>query len=747
MRLHGQHAARLHRRLQRQVQHGAARQRVGAGAGRLAVVEDPLGQHGVDGFALGGPAFFRTCLIDIRYRKQPARCRDEEERGVGVERGTQEASANLHDLLRGQRRRQLPRQLVERAGVGLAPHRHARLLAQAGSQLADDQPHRQQHHKGEQVLHVADGEREPGRHEKEIERPHRQHRSQRRRPPPVPQRHAHHGGQEQHGDVDDIEPGPGDCGKQCGPGTPDHGPDIVKPARARLGRILLGHGARRQALRCRQRCRAGGVRRHADHVDFRAASRQRIGKGLAADQPVAGAQHRRQGAPQQHAPLLEPSAFVLPVGARAAHQHLGEVVAAHVAGDRAHHVVPGQCLGAGAQFLGQPHRRAHAGAHLGGQRHQPGRGNRHYVPVAIELAGQPARAAHHLLGVVAGADAGHQRLARAPDRFDRLGVAIGAHIVIDAIRRAPQRQFAQRDQVALAEEVARGMARLLGQVDLALAQAAQQFVGGQVHQHDVVGIVEHGIGHGLPDPHAGDAAHGLVQALQVLHVDRGPDVDAGGQQFGDVLPALGMPAAGGVGVGQFVHQHQRGMAREHAIEIEFLEDAVAVGHFAQRHDVQPGDQRLGLGAAVGLHHAHHHIHPLRAQRAGGGEHRERLSHAGRGAEVDPQLAAPGARALLLHALQQGVGVRAVVGEGHGRGGGGTDSATAPAAVGWRIHSIRRPASPHPAQGSASAHSPRARRTRPAPGLPCSPRSGPPPAPPTARADAPRAPPGSGPPPG
>ena len=47
-RFHHQHAAHAHRRLERQVQERARGQRVGADAGRLGMVEDPLRDRQVD---------------------------------------------------------------------------------------------------------------------------------------------------------------------------------------------------------------------------------------------------------------------------------------------------------------------------------------------------------------------------------------------------------------------------------------------------------------------------------------------------------------------------------------------------------------------------------------------------------------------------------------------------------------------------------------------------------------------------
>ncbi len=43
----------------------------------------------------------------------------------------------------------------------------------------------------------------------------------------------------------------------------------------------------------------------------------------------------------------------------------------------------------------------------------------------------------------------------------------------------------------------------------------------------------------------------------MLDVEHRPDVDAGRQQFGNILPTFGMAAAGHIGVGEFIHQQQQ----------------------------------------------------------------------------------------------------------------------------------------------------------------------------------------------
>ena len=120
----------------------------------------------------------------------------------------------------------------------------------------------------------------------------------------------------------------------------------------------------------------------------------------------------------------------------------------------------------------------------------------------------------------------------------------GLHLGVDAVGGAAEGQFAQGDQVRLLEEVLHGPLGLVGHVDLALGEPLQQLVGRQVDELDLVGPVEDGVGHGLADHDAGDLGDDVVEALEVLDVEGGVDVDAGGQQLLDVLPALGVAEPG-----------------------------------------------------------------------------------------------------------------------------------------------------------------------------------------------------------
>ena len=119
-----------------------------------------------------------------------------------------------------------------------------------------------------------------------------------------------------------------------------------------------------------------------------------------------------------------------------------------------------------------------------------------------------------------------------------------------------KRQLAQRRQVLRLEEILDRARGGVLHIDLAFGQPLEQLVGRKIDQHDLVGLVEHRVRHGLAHAHLGDLLDDVVEAFEMLDVERGPDVDAGRQQLVDVLPALRMAAAGHVGVGIFVDQQQ-----------------------------------------------------------------------------------------------------------------------------------------------------------------------------------------------
>ena len=121
------------------------------------------------------------------------------------------------------------------------------------------------------------------------------------------------------------------------------------------------------------------------------------------------------------------------------------------------------------------------------------------------------------------------------------------------------------------EEVRKRGVHPILRVHLAGPDPFTQLLGREVDQHHLVGIVEHLIGERLAYPYARHFEDHVVEALQVLDVDRRDHVDSGCQHLGDVLVALDVAPAGRVGVGQLVDQRQLWHTPEHRVHVHLLE--------------------------------------------------------------------------------------------------------------------------------------------------------------------------------
>jgi hypothetical protein len=138
----------------------------------------------------------------------------------------------------------------------------------------------------------------------------------------------------------------------------------------------------------------------------------------------------------------------------------------------------------------------------------------------------------------------------------------------------------------------------------------------------------------------------------VLDVHGRVDVDAGVEQFDDVLPALGVSTARRVRVGELVDEDQRRVAGERGVEIEFAQRGAAIVDRFRWEDLEPGKQGVGLGATVSLDVADDRIDAVELLLAHRLEHRVRLPDAGGSAEEHLQLPATLARFFRLDSGQE-----------------------------------------------------------------------------------------------
>ena len=235
-------------------------------------------------------------------------------------------------------------------------------------------------------------------------------------------------------------------------------------------------------------------------------------------------------------------------------------------------------------------------------------------------------------------DEGEDAVVGGPGAADGVAAHVVADVAVHVLGSAAHGDFAEGGEVALAEEAVEGPLGHVGAVDAAIAEAGLEFGGGEIDELDLFGHLQDLVGEGFRDADTGDAGNGVVEAFQVLDVERGPDVDAGVEQVSDVFPALGVAAAGGIGVGELVDEDEAGVAGEGGFEVEFFQRLAAVWDLAAGEDGEVVDLGFGAGSAVGLDDADEDVGAFGAAGAGAGEHLPGLADAGGGAENDLQAA-------------------------------------------------------------------------------------------------------------
>ena len=127
---------------------------------------------------------------------------------------------------------------------------------------------------------------------------------------------------------------------------------------------------------------------------------------------------------------------------------------------------------------------------------------------------------------------------------------------------------------------------LLRHIDLALVQTLDQILGRKIDDLDIVGLVENAVGHGLAHANPGDLGDDVVEALDMLDIKRRKNVDAGGDDLLDIEIALGMPAAGCVGVGELVDENQLRAALQDRVEIHLGQEVTLVVDLLPRNHLE-----------------------------------------------------------------------------------------------------------------------------------------------------------------
>ena len=120
----------------------------------------------------------------------------------------------------------------------------------------------------------------------------------------------------------------------------------------------------------------------------------------------------------------------------------------------------------------------------------------------------------------------------------------------------------------------------------------------------------------------------------MLDIDGGVNVDAVTEQLLDVEVALGMAAAGRVGMGELVDQHDLWVASDDGIEVHLLEPLSPVFQALARNDLERVEQGLRFLAPVGFDDADDDLVAVLLPGAGLLQHLVGFADAGSGAHKD-----------------------------------------------------------------------------------------------------------------
>ena len=177
-------------------------------------------------------------------------------------------------------------------------------------------------------------------------------------------------------------------------------------------------------------------------------------------------------------------------------------------------------------------------------------------PLSLHAVRETRRFTHETRAVGARADRDEQPVLRFPHGRDGALLAIRPHLSVHAVRRAAEREFAERDDVPLPEEVMRGACRDIREIDLPFVQPLQEFVRRNIDKPHFPGFIKNPVRHGLADRDPGDAGHHVIQALEMLDIKRGVYIDPGFEQLLHILPALRVAAPGEIGVRELIHHEE-----------------------------------------------------------------------------------------------------------------------------------------------------------------------------------------------
>ena len=147
-------------------------------------------------------------------------------------------------------------------------------------------------------------------------------------------------------------------------------------------------------------------------------------------------------------------------------------------------------------------------------------------PPGIHGGGDPPRPANERFRIRAGADRHQQPFPGFPGSLYPVRGHGLAHVLSHLFGCDAQRDLSKRGQIFLAEKMVGRRGGAFAQIDFAVGQPLAQILGGDVHQLQIVGPIQHGIRYGFPDGCPDNLSDHIHAAFDMLNIECGINVDA-----------------------------------------------------------------------------------------------------------------------------------------------------------------------------------------------------------------------------
>ena len=203
------------------------------------------------------------------------------------------------------------------------------------------------------------------------------------------------------------------------------------------------------------------------------------------------------------------------------------------------------------------------------------------------------------------------------------------HLDINGLRGTSQRQFTQRRQIGFGKEMTKRPRRLVRDIDFAGFQTFDQFVWRQINDFNF-SIIEDRVGHRLAHADSREPGNHIIEAFDMLDIERRQDIDPGIAELFDILPAFGVATARRVGVREFIDQRDGRLTHQHGVDVEFGQYMRAMFNFQAGKDFKGRDQRFGFRASVRFDNTGNDVLALFEQFCPFAQHLKSLADAGRG---------------------------------------------------------------------------------------------------------------------